>query len=90
MAYLHIDTLLSRVLLFNHASDYNSALEDLALVVQLCEQYPEKNESTLNSAIFQMGRNHMELRNFEGASDSFLKCQDMLKQQLKTLSMVAS
>lgn len=90
MAFLQIDTLLSRVQLFNHASDYNTALEDLAHVVQLCEEYPEKNESTLNSAIFQMGRNQMELSDFEKASVSFLRCQEMLKKQLQALSLVAS
>ena len=65
MAFLQIDTLLSRVQLFNHATDYNSVLEDLNHVVGLCEAYPEKNEQTLNSAIFQVGRAHMELKDFE-------------------------
>ena len=51
-AFLEIDTLLSRVQLFNHAPDYKSALEDLMLVEALCIEYPDKNESTLMSAIF--------------------------------------
>jgi len=40
-AFLEIDTLLSRVQLFNHAPDYKSALEDLILVEALCVQFPE-------------------------------------------------
>ena len=71
MVYLQIDTLLSRVSLFNHASDYKSALEDLNLVVELCEAYPEKNETTLNSAVFQLGRGHMELKEFDHAKIAF-------------------
>ena len=61
MAFLEIDTLLSRVQLFNHAPDYQSALTDLKSVEDLCVQFPENNESTLTSAIFQMGRCAMEL-----------------------------
>jgi hypothetical protein len=40
-AFLEIDTLLSRVQLFNHAPDYKSALEDLMLVEALCVQFPD-------------------------------------------------
>ena len=41
MAFLQIDTLLSRVSLFNNAPDYKSALEDLALVEQVCIELPD-------------------------------------------------
>ena len=61
VSFLEIDTLLSRVQLFNHAPDYQSALEDLKCVEALCTEFPEKNESTMTSAIFQMGRCTMEL-----------------------------
>jgi len=43
MSFLEIDALLSRVQLFNHGSDFKSALEDLGVVEALCTQYPDKN-----------------------------------------------
>ena len=52
IAFLEIDTLLSRVQLFSHAPDYKSALEDLEMVKHLCTKFPEKNESTVTSAMF--------------------------------------
>ena len=66
-AFMQIDTLLARVSLFNNAPDYKSALEDLAHVEELCVAFPEKNESTLTSTIFQMGRAEMELKEFDKA-----------------------
>ena len=60
-AFLQIDTLLARVQLFNNAPDYEQALGDLTVVESLCKKFPEKNESTLTSATFQMGRCEMEL-----------------------------
>ena len=73
MAFLQIDTLLSRVSLFNNAPDYKSALEDLALVEQLCIEFPDQNEATLTSAIFQMGRCEMELKEFDKAHAHFTR-----------------
>ena len=73
MAFLQIDTLLSRVSLFNNAPDYKSALEDLALVEQLCIEFPDQNEATLTSAIFQMGRCEMELKEFDKAHAYFTR-----------------
>ena len=76
-AFLHIDSLLSRATLFNHASDYQSALEDLKVVEQLCLKFPEKNEATLTSAIFQMGRCQVELQHHDEAEALFNRTQEM-------------
>ena len=75
--FLEIDTLMSRVQLFCHAPDYQSALDDLKVVEGLCTEFPEKNESTLNSALFQMGKCEMDLNNFEAALAHFNRTQEM-------------
>ena len=90
IAFLEIDTFLSRVQLFNHAPDYKSALEDLATVKDLCTEFPEKNESTMTSAMFQMGRCEMELSNVDAALAHFVATQTMLKVQLTALTLAAS
>ena len=89
MSFLEIDTLMSRVQLFCHAPDYASALEDLKVVEKLCKEFPEKNESTLCSAVFQMGRCEMDLQRHEAAKTYFERTQEMLKTKLKSLTMVA-
>ena len=89
MSFLEIDTLMSRVQLFCHAPDYASALEDLKVVGKLCTEFPEKNESTLCSAVFQMGRCEMDLQRHDAAKTYFERTQEMLKSKLKTLTMVA-
>lgn len=89
-AFLKIDTLLARVSLFNNAPDYKSALEDLAHVEELCVAFPDKNESTLTSAIFQMGRAEMELKEFDKAQACFTRTQELLRLQLITMTMTAT
>ena len=90
MSFLEIDTLMSRVQLFCHAPDYKSALEDLKIVEQLCTEFPDKNESTLCSAVFQMGKCEMDLQRHEAAKVYFDRTIEMLRTKLKSLSMVAS
>jgi hypothetical protein len=52
ISFLEIDCYLRRAELYKQAPDYESALEDLANVEQLCIRFPDKNEATLISAIF--------------------------------------
>jgi len=43
-----------------HVGDYNSAKADFKNVISLCEEYPDKNEDTLTSAIFALGKLYLD------------------------------
>ena len=61
MLFLQIDCLLRMAELGKHAQDYASAQEDFKKVIALCEQYPEKNEDTLTSALFNLGKLKLDI-----------------------------
>jgi hypothetical protein len=43
-----------------HVGDLESAKTDFAHVIKLCEQYPNKNEETILSAIFALGKLYLD------------------------------
>lgn len=59
---MKIDTLFIRADLGKHVSDMEFAKNDYLAVVDLCTEFPEKNESTLISAIFSLGKIHLDLK----------------------------
>jgi hypothetical protein len=56
LLFLEIDTRLRIAELGKHVGDHETAFADFKNVVSLCERYPEKNEGTLTSAIFALGK----------------------------------
>ncbi len=58
--YLEIDTRLRMAELGKQVGDLTSAKTDFEQVIKLCEQYPAKNEATLTSAIFNLGKIHLD------------------------------
>lgn len=58
--YLEIDTRLRIAELGKHVGDLEAAKTDFENVIKLCEQYPAKNEGTLTSAIFALGKLYLD------------------------------
>ena len=56
LLYLEIDTRLRMAELGKHVCDLKLAQEVFTDVIKLCQQYPDKNEQTLTSAIFALGK----------------------------------
>ena len=71
LSFLQIDCLLRRAELYKQAPDYKSAIEDLLLVEKMCKEFPEKNEPTMISAIFQKGTCYLDLKEREQAKECF-------------------
>ena len=69
--YLEIDTRLRMAELGKHVGDFESAKNDFIQVVQLCKKYPEKNEETLTSAVFALGKLSLDQQDTTAASDYF-------------------
>jgi hypothetical protein len=53
---MEIDALIRRAELAKHVGDLQFAMSDFEKVISLCEEFPEKNESTLISAVFSLGK----------------------------------
>ena len=90
VSFLQIDCLLRRAELFKQAPDYESALVDLKEVEALCIEFPEKNEDTLISSIFQRGTCQLDLKRRDEAKESFAKVQEMQRKKLEEMLAKAS
>lgn len=58
--YLEIDTLNRMAELGKHVGDIKSAIVDFEKVIELCKKFPENNASTLNAALFALGKVHLD------------------------------
>ena len=80
--FVRIDTLFSRADLGKHVGDVEFAKNDFSEVISLCKEFPEKNESTLTSAIFSTGKICLDLKQTQAAREHFLTAQGLLKTSL--------
>jgi len=60
LLFLEIDTRLRMAELGKHFGDLESAKNDFLTVTKLCEKYPDKNEQTLTSAMFALGKIYLD------------------------------
>ena len=80
--YARIDTLFSRADLGKHVGDVEFAKNDFVEVISLCNEFPEKNESTMTSAVFSLGKICLDLKQVDAAREHFLNAQGLLKKSL--------
>jgi tetratricopeptide (TPR) repeat protein len=66
-----------------HVGDYDTACADFLHVVKLCEQYPSKNEDTLTSSVFALGKLYLDKQQPEQANEWFQRALTSLMAKLK-------
>lgn len=78
LLYLEIDTRLRMAELGKHFGDLESAKNDFTTVIKLCERYPLRNEQTLTSAMFALGKIHLDQQQVKDAKVWFIRAIDIL------------
>lgn len=66
-----------------HFGDLESAKNDFTTVIKLCERYPLRNEQTLTSAMFALGKIYLDQQQVKDAKVWFIHAIDILTQRLK-------